>query len=129
MCPVLAVTGLILALNGDVVAAPTLKIEGGGSIQKGKSLTLRVKKQGEASEIRWYQIIPDVSHYYKNANHPWEENPYKWVGFGKIDYERREIVAGRGKWELTLFDPKDKQSAPLKPSKPADKFRRDVGSF
>jgi len=98
-------------------------------VQKGTPLTLKVKQRPAATEVRWYQIIPDVSHYYKNANHPWEENPYKWIGFGKIDYERREIEAARGKWELTLFDPKNKKSPPLSPSKSAAKYRRDVGSF
>ena len=37
-------------------------------------MTLRFR--GSASAVHWDQIIPDISHDYKNANHPWEEDPY-----------------------------------------------------
>ncbi len=50
--------------------------------------------------IRWYQIVPDCATWYKNANHPWEENPYKWVGFAKIDYDRRELIGHAGSWRI-----------------------------
>ncbi|KHD07841.1 hypothetical protein PN36_24890 [Candidatus Thiomargarita nelsonii] len=40
---------------------------------------------------------------YKNANHPWEKNPYQWVGFGKIDYERKELTQFRGQWQIQPF--------------------------
>jgi len=55
-----------------------------------------------AKTIRWYQIIPDTSKFYKNANHPWEKNPYKWIGFGKIEYQKVEIKSFRDKKELLL---------------------------
>lgn len=51
----------------------------------------------EAKEIRWYQIIPNTSKFYKNANHPWQENAYKWTGYGKISYKKVEIKAFRNK--------------------------------
>lgn len=51
----------------------------------------------EAKEIRWYQIIPNTSKFYKNANHPWETNAYKWIGYGKISYKKVEIKAFRNK--------------------------------
>jgi hypothetical protein len=43
------------------------------------------------SLIRWYQIVPNTKKHYKNANHPWEPNPYKWAGFGKIEYRKVEL--------------------------------------
>jgi len=58
---------------------------------KEQQIHLSVKKTPKAI-IRWYQIFPDTSKIYKNANHPWEKNPYQWVGFGQIDYERQELT-------------------------------------
>lgn len=116
-------------------ASPSLAISpsGGATIEKGESVTLSVEPIAGATEIRWYQIIPDISKYYKNANHPWEKDPYQWVGFGKIDYERREIGKARGAWELSLFGDEttesDKERLPLAPTRFAPHFRRDVGSF
>ena len=48
-----------------------------------------VAKPGD--EIRWWQIIPDTRNFYKNANHPWDPDPYKWIGFAKIPCVRREL--------------------------------------
>ncbi|MCK5524996.1 MAG: hypothetical protein KAI83_17855 [Thiomargarita sp.] len=70
---------------------------------KGQQITLKTTKISNAT-IRWYQIFPDISKIYKNANHPWEANPYKWVGFGKIDYERKELTHFRGKWKIRPFE-------------------------
>jgi hypothetical protein len=90
--------------------SPSLRIlsQTGGDAQPWKSAssisplsmeTVRLKTEpiADADEIRWFQIIPDTSKYYKNANHPWEENAYKWVGFGKIDYVVKELTELRGK--------------------------------
>lgn len=55
-----------------------------------------------AKSITWYQIIPDTSKFYKNANHPWEKNPYKWTGYGTIDYKRVEIKSFENKKEVLL---------------------------
>ena len=70
---------------------------------KEQKVTLSVKKTPKAI-IRWYQIFPDTSKIYKNANLPWEKNPYQWVGFGKIDYERQELTHFRNQWEIQPFE-------------------------
>jgi hypothetical protein len=67
---------------------------------QGATVTLRVPRIADA-KVRWYRIVPDTSRIYKNANHPWEPNPYQWVGFDEIGYERVEIEALRGQWEVT----------------------------
>ena len=110
------------------LSAP-VEIKGGGEVLKGKPVKLEVEKPAGATDIRWYQIIPDVSKYYKNANHPWEDEPYKWVGFGEIDYERKEITRARGDWELDLFVPGEKKTLPLAPTETAAKYSRDLGTF
>ena len=56
----------------------------------------------DAKSIKWYQIIPDTSKFYKNANQPWEKNAYKWVGYGKIDYKKVEIKAFENKKEVEI---------------------------
>ncbi|CAA6822602.1 MAG: Unknown protein, partial [uncultured Sulfurovum sp.] len=57
-----------------------------------QKLTLKFDVKN-AKSIKWYQIIPDTSKFYKNANHPWEPNAYKWTGYGTLDYKRVEIKA------------------------------------
>jgi hypothetical protein len=69
----------------------------------GQQISLKTTKVSNAT-IRWYQIIPDISKIYKNANHPWEPNPYKWAGFGKIDYKRKELSQFRGQWQIRPFE-------------------------
>jgi hypothetical protein len=64
-------------------------------------VTLKVPVKN-AKSITWYQIIPDTSKFYKNANHPWEPNAYKWTGYGKIDYHRVEIKAFENKKQVVL---------------------------
>ena len=71
----------------------------------GQQISLKTTKVSNAT-IRWYQIIPDISKFYKNANHPWEANPYKWAGFGKIDYKRQELSQFRGQWQIRPFENK-----------------------
>lgn len=66
-----------------------------------QKLTLKVNVNN-AKSIQWYQIIPDTSKFYKNANHPWEPNAYKWTGYGKIDYQGVEIKAFQNKKEVVL---------------------------
>lgn len=68
----------------------------------GRRVRLKVEPVPGA-EVRWYQIIPDVSAMYKNANHPWEPNAYKWVGLAKIKADRVELGRFRGRWEIELF--------------------------
>lgn len=69
---------------------------------KGDDIRLRVKETKGAT-IKWYSIIPDTSRIYKNANHPWEEEPYKWIGLAKIEYQKRELTQLRNQWEIDPF--------------------------
>ncbi|MFT5469528.1 MAG: hypothetical protein ACI8UO_004649 [Verrucomicrobiales bacterium] len=117
-----------------IEATPSLRIEGAagdedfakkpvGAVQ-GTPIRVRVAKPEGATEIRWFQIVPDTAKYYKNANHPWEKEPYKWVGFGEIDYERVEVEEFRGKWEIAfdygeIFDGVSRSR----------NYRSDLGSF
>ena len=70
-------------------------------LKPSQKLTMRFKVKN-AKSIKWYQIIPNTSKFYKNANHPWEKNPYQWSDYGKIDYERIEIKAFENKTEVKL---------------------------
>jgi hypothetical protein len=73
---------------------------------KGQKISLRVRKIPN-SKVRWFRIRPDTSPMYKNANHPWEKNPYKWIGLAKIKYHRQELVGLRGRLQIQPFDPPD----------------------
>ncbi len=87
----------------------------------GQQVSLRVAEQ-EGAEVRWYQIFPDLDQMYKNANHPWEENPYQWVGLDTIRYLRVERTDLRGLWEVTPLE---------EPGRDPERSRfhhRDVGS-
>lgn len=72
------------------------------SAQPGQAVSLKVAPI-EGANIRWYQIIPDVTQMYKNANFPWDPDPYKWVGFTRIRYAREELTKLRGRWEADIF--------------------------
>lgn len=54
----------------------------------------------EGTEVRWYMIFADITRFYQNANHPWEENAYGWTGLQKIAYHRVEIAQLRGQTEV-----------------------------
>lgn len=105
---------------------------------KGQKATLRVK-QVPGGVIRWYRIVPDISKIYKNANHPWEANPYKWVGLAKIDYSRRELTKFHGQWLIQPFSEEapvadtNKVSASFpfltRASADSQHYHKDVGSF
>ncbi len=94
------------------------------SINRDQKIELRVLKPEGADEIRWFQIVADVSKYYKNANHPWEKDPYKWVGFDEIDYEVREITKWRDKWQVPQVEPDD-----FSLINPPKFYHNDVGTF
>lgn len=95
---------------------------------KKDTVKLRVKEK-PGTDIRWYQIFPDLSKYYKNANHPWEPNAYSWIGFGKIKYYREEIPKLRGKWQFTLYEDYTPGEGVENPTTQSQYFQRDVGSF
>lgn len=101
---------LILTLLSQLLFAAEIshKIDDGAFTQKSavyltpkQKLTLRFKFNN-AKSIKWYQIIPDTSKFYKNANHPWEPNAYKWTGYGKLDYKRVPIKSFENQSEVVL---------------------------
>ena len=95
---IVKITALLLILSYQLVAKQIackvddqpFKTANAVHLQPTQKLQLKFDVPNSKS-IKWYQIIPDTSKFYKNANHPWESNPYKWVGFGTIDYKRVEI--------------------------------------
>ena len=91
---------------------------------KGETIGLKIEREDVLS-IRWFQIIPDTSQDYKNANHPWEPNPYQWVGFGEIQYQRVEITQFYNQPEVQI------SSAVLKDPTPeiSPFYHHDLGSF
>lgn len=96
---------------------------------KGQSIALRVDAV-RGAQTRWFQIVPDVSKYYKNANFPWDPEPYKWIGLSKIDYYRRELVEFRGRWEIEPFAGTAGDRTPVSKGIPESSFYLpDVGSF
>ena len=92
-----------------------------------------------AATIKWYQISADLSKTYKNANRPWEKNPYKWAGFAKIEYYRRELTQYRHCWQIQAFAHKTEPPPARSPLSCSDSSRKDrdqwkfyhhdVGSF
>ena len=70
-------------------------------LEPSQKLTMRFNV-ANAKSIKWYQIIPNTSKFYKNANYPWEKNAYQWSDYGKIDYDRIEIKAFENKKEVAL---------------------------
>jgi len=99
-----------LLLTQNLLASQiTYKVDNGKFLSKTsvyleptQKLTLKFDVKN-TKNIKWYQIIPDTSKFYKNANYPWEKKePYKWCGYGKIDYKRVEIKAFENKKEVVL---------------------------
>lgn len=81
---------------------------------RGDSISLRVSiPEDSIQRIEWYQIIPDVSQYYKNANHPHEPNPYKWVGFGEIAYNRIKIEPFKNQQKVQVTPQLLKRNTPI----------------
>jgi len=70
-------------------------------VLEGKEVKLKFSVKN-AKSIKWYQIIPNISKFYKNANFPWDPKPYQWRGFAKIEYERVEIKEFEDKEIVTL---------------------------
>ena len=92
---------------------------------KGQKIVLKVDEV-PGGQIRWYQIIPATSKIYKNANFPWEKNPYQWVGFAKIDYSRKELGRFRGHWQIQPFNNQENRRVQCRKSR---FYHEDVGSF
>lgn len=123
--------------------AASLQIEwrGGGAtksktgpadIQAETPVTLIVAGTRTGDEVRWWQIIPDTRQFYKNANHPWEPEPYKWVGFAKVPCVRRELGAFRGRAQGEIWPGKNAEPSTPHPLAFADGgffYHTDCGSF
>ena len=91
-----------LSIESSVGDGPWRKTKG-LSIGEGERIRLRVPHKGEGASVAWYLVFPDLSKTYKNANHPWEPDPYKWVGYADIDYYRIELEQFRGQWTIAPF--------------------------
>lgn len=76
-------------------------------------------KELPGARLSWYRIEPDISVNYKNANYPWERNPYKWIGLAPIQYRRTELTQFRDSWVIRPFG---------KPS-PKDGTKNPTGSY
>ncbi len=72
--------GAVSPLRGEEVVLRTAPVEGG--------------------EVRWFQVFPDLSRDYQNANYPWDPDPYQWRGFDTIGYSRVELTELHGRWEV-----------------------------
>lgn len=100
---------ILFVLSQMILATEiTYKVDNGGLkknhsvyLTPSQKLTLKFDVKN-AKSIKWYQIIPDTSKFYKNANHPWEKNPYQWSDYGKIDYKRVEIKSFVNQKEVKL---------------------------
>ncbi|TFG46470.1 MAG: hypothetical protein E4H40_07345, partial [Candidatus Brocadiia bacterium] len=84
---------------------------------KGRKISLRVS--GPADGIRWYQIYPETAKIYSNANLPWEQNPYQWKGFDRIQYHRTELTQFRNQSLIQPFEGNN----PIPPKQLADKLK------
>jgi hypothetical protein len=71
------------------------------TVTRGQKVHLRVKEINDA-EIKWFQIIPDTTTRYNNAEWPWMPDAYKWKGFDKIKYARKELKNLADKWRITI---------------------------
>lgn len=104
------------------------------SAETGQAVSLKVEPI-EGASIRWYQLIPDVTQMYKNANFPWDPDPYKWVGFTRIRYAREELTRLRGRWEADLFRKGERgtlqswTAAYTTPFVRSGYYHPDIGSF
>jgi len=118
-------------------AGPTLTLEGrvaDGAWKSGPAVAVRGQAvsvhvaEAPVGEVRWYQVFPDLDQQYKNANHPWEPDPYTWVGFGEITYERHELVDWRGVAEPVVFEASGVSNLLVDPSA-SPYFDAEVGSY
>ncbi|ESP92235.1 hypothetical protein [Pseudoalteromonas luteoviolacea] len=98
VCQFCSLFGLLFSINtfasvdiySQIASDTSWQVRHAVSSPTGQSVKLKVNVLAE-EQVRWFQIIPDTSQYYKNANHPWEKNPYKWAGFGKVNYHKKRL--------------------------------------
>lgn len=75
------------------------------TVARGQQIQLRIKKIKNA-QIKWFQIIPDITTRYNNAEWPWMPNAYKWKGYDEIKYTRKELKDFAGKWRISITNGK-----------------------
>ncbi len=96
---------------------------------KGSKVALKVEAVPGGS-VRWYRIVPDISKNYNNANWPWEDDAYQWVGFARIDYHRKELTQFRGKWRISPLPASGSLSQSAADAIIGSRYyRSDMGSF
>ena len=93
------------------------------AVRSDQSLALRVPGEGE---VRWHAIVPDLSRTYKNAQEPWDPQPYAWIGFAEIGYERSELVSLRGQ---SRVEPLNALAAHQAQATPAAYVHGELGSY
>jgi len=93
-------------------------------VQKRATVKLKFDVPG-AVNVTWYQIIPDTSQYFQNADMPWEKNAYQWTGFAKIKYQLVEIPKFRNKKIVVIDTDILEENRPLG----RNYYRSEVGSF
>lgn len=106
----------------------------------GARLALRVAGLDvpDGATVRWYRVVPDVGTRHKNANFPWEPDPYAWIGEREPPSTRVEILDWAGQhtievgWDVAALA----AVADLLPDDPPGYrerlrryLRRGVGSF
>lgn len=134
---------LVLLLALSAAAAPVVEVSIGdgpfvvteaAAPLAGQRVRLRVKERAGA-KVRWVQVLHDVTTMYKNANFPWDPDPYKWVGLAGIRTDREPLTRFDGRWEMEPF-PAARRVAPLEwteryrsPIAASEFYRPDVGTF
>jgi len=107
-------SGLLLCFAlaaGPAFAAPAVEVAvGDGPFVRtdaaaplaGQRVRLRVAPVPGA-RVRWVQLVRDVTKMYKNANFPWDPDPYQWVGLAEIRADREPLPRFDGLWEVEPF--------------------------
>lgn len=147
LCILVILTSLIIfsVKHGFAFVAIQSSVDGGPWAKNTAIYPLKKQKivlkadRVPGGEIKWYRIVPDISKNYKNANYPWDKDPYQWLGLTKIDYYRTELTQFRGNWEIEPFNNENKNGlwdkilswCDSSPGIPAgsEYYHHDVGSF
>ncbi|TPW21107.1 MAG: hypothetical protein FD126_1019 [Elusimicrobia bacterium] len=100
----------------------------------GQRVRLRVRERPGA-KVRWVQVLHDVTTMYKNANFPWDPDPYKWVGLAAIRTDRENLTRFEGRWEVEPFaaarrtEPGEWTERYRSPIAGSEFYRADLGTF
>jgi hypothetical protein len=100
----------------------------------GQKVSLRVAPVPGAV-VHWYQLVPDTARMYKNAQFPWDPEPYRWNGIAPIGVVRVPLMRFDGRWEVELFPQGRRGNArewaqdPRAAGEDSEYFHADVGSF